>query len=87
MKVGPAAPEDGDELAGASERQPKRSGVWNKFDDAWLQLASSLLLGLPAPRARASGMVKCITRSGSQPQGEEPDEVTERDQSAAAGDS
>jgi len=34
MEVGQAALEDGDELAGASERPPKRSGVWNKFDDA-----------------------------------------------------
>ena len=77
MEVGNAAFEDGDELAGASERQPKRSGGWNKFDDA---AAAGIFAA-----ARAAGASGAGIRYGDvhykvwfKPQGEEPAEVTER---------
>ena len=77
MEVGNAAFEDGDELAGASERQPKRSGGWNKFDDA---AAAGIFAA-----ARAAGASGAGIRYGDvhykvwlKPQGEEPTEVTER---------
>jgi len=77
MEVGGAAHEDGDELAGASERQPKRSGVWNKFDDA---AAAGIFAA-----ARAAGATGAGIRYGEvhykvwfQPHGEEQGEVTEK---------
>ena len=77
MKVGPAAPENGDELAGASE-QPKRSGVWNKYDD----MAAAGIFAA----ARAAGATGAGIRYGevhykvwfNKPQGDDPDEVTDR---------
>ena len=77
MEVGQAAFEDGDELAGASERPPKRSGVWNKFDDA---AAAGIFAA-----ARAAGATGAGIRYGDvqykvwfKPHGEEHEEVTER---------
>ena len=78
MEVGTAALEDGDDLAGTSERQPKRSGVWNKFDDA---AAAGILAA-----ARAAGATGAGIKYGevnykvwfNKPQGDEPDEVSEK---------
>ena len=77
MEVGNAAFKDGDELAGASERQPKRSGGWNKFDDA---AAAGIFAA-----ARAAGASGAGIRYGDvhfkvwfKLQGEEAAEVSER---------
>ena len=77
MEVGAAALEDSDDLAGTSGRQSKRSGVWNKYDDA---AAAGIFAA-----ARAAGATGAGIRYGEvnykvwfKPQSEESDEVLEK---------
>ncbi len=76
MEVGPAAHEDGDELTGASERQPKqRSGVWNKYGDA---AAAGIFAAARAAGAMGAGIMygEVNYKVWFKPHGEEPDEVS-----------
>jgi len=77
MEVGRAADEDGDELAGASERQPKRSGVWNKYDDA---AAAGIFAAARAAGATGAGIKygEVNYKIWFRPQGDEPKEVADK---------
>jgi hypothetical protein len=77
MEVGRAADEDGDELAGASERQPKRSGVWNKYDDA---AAAGIFAAAQAAGATGAGIKygEVNYKIWFGPQGDEPKEVADK---------
>jgi hypothetical protein len=77
MEVGRAADEDGDELAGASERQPKRSGVWNRYDDA---AAAGIFAAARAAGATGAGIKygEVNYKIWFRPQGDEPTEVADK---------